>query len=345
MSPFDVVLALLLVGLACRVLATRDLFEGIVLFIAFGLLMALAWVRLQAPDVALAEAAIGAGLTGALLLDALRGMRASDRQLPVAELYSLRSLALLIPMSALVLFLVGAVVRSPSANEEASPPEARVAGALVRERLEESGVSQPVTAVLLNFRGYDTLLEVGVLLLALMGVLALASVGRQEANEARYTAGTSSESLDLPSRDPVLGALARLLVPVMLLAGGYLLWTGTRAPGGAFQAGAVLAAAGVLLRLGGLGIPVRLDQGWFRALAVCGFVLFLLVAFGAIVSGGAMLEYRGKEAARWIVLIEGFLTVTTAVVLAGLFVAAARVRRAGRFETDPRRSVGRQEQE
>jgi energy-converting hydrogenase B subunit D len=42
-----------------------------VLFIAFGLLMALAWVRLGAPDVALAEAAIGAGLTGALLMAAL----------------------------------------------------------------------------------------------------------------------------------------------------------------------------------------------------------------------------------------------------------------------------------
>jgi energy-converting hydrogenase B subunit D len=43
----------------------------VVQFIVFGLLMALAWARLQAPDIALAEAAIGAGLTGALLLDAL----------------------------------------------------------------------------------------------------------------------------------------------------------------------------------------------------------------------------------------------------------------------------------
>jgi uncharacterized MnhB-related membrane protein len=41
-----------------------------VLFIIFGLLMSLAWARLAAPDIGLAEAAIGAGLTGALLLDA-----------------------------------------------------------------------------------------------------------------------------------------------------------------------------------------------------------------------------------------------------------------------------------
>jgi uncharacterized MnhB-related membrane protein len=68
---FDVLLVLTLFWLAWMSLAAADLFKAIVLFIAFGLLMALAWARLQAPDIALAEAAIGAGLTGALLLSTL----------------------------------------------------------------------------------------------------------------------------------------------------------------------------------------------------------------------------------------------------------------------------------
>ena len=68
---FDTVLGFALLWLAWRALASPDLFRAIVLFIAFGLLMSLAWVRLDATDVALAEAAIGAGLTGALLLAAL----------------------------------------------------------------------------------------------------------------------------------------------------------------------------------------------------------------------------------------------------------------------------------
>ena len=67
----DVLLVLALLALAWQALATRDLFRAIVLFISFGLLMALAWTRLGAPDVALAEAAIGAGITGALLLSSL----------------------------------------------------------------------------------------------------------------------------------------------------------------------------------------------------------------------------------------------------------------------------------
>ncbi|MBA4148747.1 MAG: DUF4040 domain-containing protein [Verrucomicrobia bacterium] len=72
---FDGVLLLGVVGLAFGVLVVRDLYHSVILFIAFGLLLALGWVRLGAADIALAEAAIGAGLTGVLLLDALHAMR------------------------------------------------------------------------------------------------------------------------------------------------------------------------------------------------------------------------------------------------------------------------------
>lgn len=64
----DMLLGAILLWLAYAALSSRDLFRGIVLFIAFGLVLAMAWARLGAPDVALAEAAIGAGLTGALFL-------------------------------------------------------------------------------------------------------------------------------------------------------------------------------------------------------------------------------------------------------------------------------------
>jgi len=72
---YDILLIGTLLWLAVRILADVKLFRAVVLFMAFGLLVALAWVRLAAPDIALAEAAIGAGITGALLLDAVGHMR------------------------------------------------------------------------------------------------------------------------------------------------------------------------------------------------------------------------------------------------------------------------------
>lgn len=71
----DALLAVALVGLAWRTLVEPAVPTAVILFIAWGLLMSLAWIRLDAPDIALAEAAIGAGLTGALLLDAARQFR------------------------------------------------------------------------------------------------------------------------------------------------------------------------------------------------------------------------------------------------------------------------------
>lgn len=77
---FDLLLALALLWSGWRTLTTPRLDQAIVLFIAFGLLMALAWARLSAPDIGLAEAAIGAGLTGALLLDAYGALRQRTEQ-------------------------------------------------------------------------------------------------------------------------------------------------------------------------------------------------------------------------------------------------------------------------
>src|SRR5690554_6907710 len=70
----DLTLAVAVIIIAYRALNAPALFTAVVLYIAFGLLLALVWVRLEAPDLALAEAAIGAGITGAMLLDATRQM-------------------------------------------------------------------------------------------------------------------------------------------------------------------------------------------------------------------------------------------------------------------------------
>ena len=78
----DGFLALVILFLAWRLLSAKDLFTAVVLFIGFGLMMSLAWIRLEAVDIALAEAAIGAGLTGALFLSTLARMRRRDDSPP-----------------------------------------------------------------------------------------------------------------------------------------------------------------------------------------------------------------------------------------------------------------------
>lgn len=71
----DILVVVILVILAIRIFSEASLFKSVVLFIALGLFVSFAWVKLAAPDIALAEAALGAGITGALLLDTVGHLR------------------------------------------------------------------------------------------------------------------------------------------------------------------------------------------------------------------------------------------------------------------------------
>lgn len=71
----DLLIGALLVVCAGAALRSTDVFRAIVFLIVCGLLVSLAWLRLQAPDLAMAEAAVGAGLTGVLLVGALQRIR------------------------------------------------------------------------------------------------------------------------------------------------------------------------------------------------------------------------------------------------------------------------------
>ena len=181
----------------------------------------------------------------------------------------------------------------------------------VAEELSQSGASNPVTAVLLNFRAYDTLLEIGVLLLALIGVRFLRHLSKSRTMAA--TVGSDSSA--------VLSAFVSIITPVAILTAGYLLWVGAHSPGGAFQAGAVLAGLGVLLLLNDARSLNWLNGPVLRITAVVGIVVFVAAAVFLPLSGRAVLEYPVEQAKWFILLIETAATISIAVVLIMLFEA------------------------
>src|SRR5262249_19289086 len=77
-SALEMVLAAVVLGMAIWTTAARETFAAVAGFIAYGFLLALVWVRLDAVDVALTEAAIGGGLSGVLLLGAAARLRATE---------------------------------------------------------------------------------------------------------------------------------------------------------------------------------------------------------------------------------------------------------------------------
>ena len=71
----DIFLSIGVLWLGFKIVTLRELFSVVVYFIVFGMMLGVVWARVGAFDLALAEVALGSGITGALLLDSIIFLR------------------------------------------------------------------------------------------------------------------------------------------------------------------------------------------------------------------------------------------------------------------------------
>jgi multisubunit Na+/H+ antiporter MnhB subunit len=117
-----------------------------------------------------------------------------------------------------------------------------------------------------------------------------------------------------------LDFLARLLPPVGIVAGIYVLWEGANHPGGAFQGGTILAAMWLLTMIAGITEPPKVKSGQLRRALIAGPVVFLAVGLAGLGFDSAFLAYPPSFAKPLILLIEFAMTLTIAVTLALMLV-------------------------
>jgi multisubunit Na+/H+ antiporter MnhB subunit len=301
----EIVLAAVVLGLGVWTIAARETYAATVGYVAYGLLVPLVWVRLDAIDVALTEAAIGGGLGGVLLLGAAARLRATEKASAAetpGRTVRLGAAALSVTISAA---LAAAILHLPDPAPTLAP--AAVANA------SATSLANPVTNVLMAFRAMDTMLEKVVLLLAIIGVWSLASdwawAGRPGPRHQADPRGA-------------LAFLARLLPPVGIVVGIYIFWIGADHPGGAFQGGAILAAMWLLVILAGLADTPPVSSRWLRLLLVAGPAVFLIVGLGGLCFGPAFLAYPPAFAKPLILAVETAMILTIAVTL-GMLLAGA----------------------
>lgn len=75
MKIFSIIMLLFLVGCSIAVSITRNLLAAIIIFMSYSLVMAILWEILNAPDLAITEAAVGAGITTLLFVLTLKRIR------------------------------------------------------------------------------------------------------------------------------------------------------------------------------------------------------------------------------------------------------------------------------
>jgi multisubunit Na+/H+ antiporter MnhB subunit len=301
----NVVLAALILGLAVWTIVAREAYAAVVGFIAYGLLLTLVWVQLRGVDVALTEAAIGGGLTGALLIGAAARLRSTE-----AAAHAERPGAATRWVAATVSVAVTAAL---AICVLALPEPAPTLAPEVSANIAVTEVGNPITAVLLAFRAMDTLLEAIVLLFALIGVWSLAP--------DRVWGGRPGL---LQSADPngMLAYVARVLPPIGLVVGAYIFWVGADHPGGKFQGATILAAMWLLVMMAGLTDAPPISRRWLRWLLVAGPLAFIAIGVVRAGTAGAFLAYPHGFAKSLILAIEFALMPTLTLVL-GLMLLGA----------------------
>jgi multisubunit Na+/H+ antiporter MnhB subunit len=303
----NVALATLVIGLAMWTIVAREAYAAVIGFVAYGLLLTLVWVQLRGIDVALTEAAIGGGLTGALLIGAAARLRGTESAARAERPGSATRL-----IAGLVAVAAGGAVAVCVLALPTSPP---TLAPDVAANLAATEVGNPITAVLLAFRAIDTLLEAIVLLFALVGVWSL--------SPDRAWGGVPGVRQPADP-DGMLAYAARVLPPIGIVAGAYVFWVGADHPGGKFQGATILAAMWLLVIMAGLAEAPRIDRRWLRWLIVSGPLAFMAVGVAGAVSAGAFLGYPQGFAKPLILVIEFALMPTLTLILGLLLLGPPR---------------------
>jgi len=157
-------------------------------------------------------------------------------------------------------------------------PKTKVGNYYIDKGREQTGATNIVTSVVVNYRGFDTLGEVTVLFVAAIGVSAVLATLKKK----------FQKKIEPPSL--VLNAGCRFLFPLILFFGAYIFIHGHLTPGGGFQGGAIIASAFLLTYLGCRGR--RISESRSKLTESLSGLVFVLVGLIGLAIGGHYFLYN-----------------------------------------------------
>jgi multicomponent K+:H+ antiporter subunit A len=253
-------------SLAAVVLYRRRL-VALILVGAVGLVVSLTFVLLSAPDLALTQLLVET-VTVILMMLVLHYLPAQSPPEP-GRVRKVVDAAIALVAGAGATAIVYAVLTRPFRS---------IAPYYLEKSYTEGGGTNAVNVIIVDFRGFDTMLEITVL--AIAGLIVHVLLGRLRV----------PDSFEPARRDPtfnplMLRAAARIILPFGVLISVYLLLRGHNLPGGGFIAGLVLAIVLILVRVAG-GAPLPLPDALRHPVAIAiGIVLAAGTGLGAMALG------------------------------------------------------------
>ncbi len=170
-----------------------------------------------------------------------------------------------------------------------------VSQTFIQETKPLTHVPNMVTAVLADYRGYDTMFETVVVFAAGMAIFAVLRVLKTV--DGQHSRVIRDRSVDGDHQRIIVGTTCKILIPVIQMFALYVVAHGHHSPGGGFQGGVILGASFILLGLSdGMETAMeRLSEGKFVAMAAIGVLIYAGIGLLSQFVGRDFLDYGALQ--------------------------------------------------
>jgi multicomponent Na+:H+ antiporter subunit B len=213
----------------------------------------------------------------------------------------------------------------PDVGDSHSPAGSHLSTHYITKAVEETHVPNLVTAVLGDYRGFDTMFETVVIFVAAIAVIFL--LRRLPGEGGHYKLPPRHHK----GRDVIIKTVVRVMAPVNALFALYVVAHGHHSPGGGFQGGVILGASLILLAIAYdlNAVCRRLRPSFNILLNNLGALLFILTGVVCMFWGDNFLDYSGLDAllpgdkidahSHAILLVETGVAITVMSVMFSLY--------------------------
>jgi len=254
----EIILLLLLVFMiigSIIAIETKNLLSSVISVGVVGFSLSIIFLMLGAPDIAITQVVVEI----LILVVLIRATVTTDNTAIEGPRDNFPFVASLIFFGLFLMFAFFAVQELPKFGE----PLMRVSKEYLRTGTEKTGAANIVTAVLLDFRAYDTLGEATVLFTAIIGSFVIlrrrGRKGKAEVDKEKFgildDEDIKKNRLEKEIKDtskgmtPIVKTIVRFVIGIIVIFGAYIVLYGHVTPGGGFAGGVILASAYVLLTL------------------------------------------------------------------------------------------------
>lgn len=237
---------------------------------AFSLFTVMMYLLLDAPDVAMTEAAVS---ILASIFSVYTIKQVYKYNFIFIDKYNPYLFILITILAALLIY---------ASSDLPNFGQAKFNSYYLDRSIEDTGVSSVVTSILASYRGYDTLIETLVILIGSLSILMIVGEDNIKLLE------------NYSSIDIITTRVTRFISPLILLFAFYIQFHGEISPGGGFQAGAIIAAAIILygMAFGEKNLLKVISVFKLKIMAVLGVIIYMLVGLVGFMKESSFLDYN-----------------------------------------------------